>query len=163
MTPGTGFINFGAASVTSDYFWKLGYLGSASVPFNSHGKIWHLGDIELINENSQRPGNLIAAGDVTAYKILQSSDSRLKKNISTIDNGLKKINAMRGVNYQLLRDNTNHVGLIAQEVEKVVPEVVTENSDGMKAVNYGAMVSVLIEAVKELSQEVESLKAKLGD
>lgn len=163
MTPGTGFINFGAASVTSDYFWKLGYLGSASVPFNSHGKIWHLGDIELINENSQRPGNLIAAGDVTAYKILQSSDSRLKKNISTIDNGLKKINALRGVNYQLLRDNTNHVGLIAQEVEKVVPEVVSENSDGMKAVNYGAMVSVLIEAVKELSQEVESLKAKLGD
>jgi hypothetical protein len=55
------------------------------------------------------------------------------------------------------------VGVIAQEIEKIVPEVITDDTEGMKSVNYGALVGVLIEAVKELTQEVETLKAKLGD
>jgi hypothetical protein len=55
------------------------------------------------------------------------------------------------------------VGVIAQEMEAIVPEVVTDGEDGMKAVNYGALVGVLIEAVKELTQEIETLKNKLGD
>lgn len=158
-----GSINFGQANASDTYFWKLGYVGADSVPYNSHGKIAHLGDIKLIAENSSRTGSLVAAGDVTAFRVNQSSDRRLKKNISTIDTGLQKINALRGVNYQLRRDDTQHVGLIAQEVEKIVPEVVSDNSDGMKSINYGALVGVLIEAVKELSQEVEYLKDKLGD
>ena len=83
--------------------------------------------------------------------------------VSTINHGLEKVNALRGVNYKLLRDSTDHVGLIAQEVEEIIPEVVSEDSTGMKSVNYGALVGVLIEAVKELSGEIENLKAKLGD
>lgn len=163
MTPGTGAINFGATSSSSQYYWNLGYKNSDNPVHNSHGTMWHLGNIRLMNESSTRPGSLIADGDVTAFKISQSSDERLKKNISTIDHGLEKVKGLRGVNYKLLRDNTDHVGLIAQEVEQIVPEVVSEDSEGMKSVNYGALVGVLIEAVKELSQEVESLKAKLGE
>jgi len=116
-----------------------------------------------MNENASRPGSLMADGDVTAYKISQNSDKRLKKNISTINHGLEKVNALRGVNYKLLRDSTDHVGLIAQEVEEIIPEVVSDDSTGMKSVNYGALVGVLIEAVKDLSKEIEILKAKLGD
>ena len=116
-----------------------------------------------MNESTSRPGSLLADGDITAFKISQSSDKRLKKNISTIDHALEKVNALHGVNYNLLRDNTSHVGLIAQEVEEVIPEVVSEDSTGMKSVNYGALVGVLIEAIKDLSEEIEILKDKLGD
>mgnify|MGYP003689999037 FL=1 len=70
---------------------------------------------------------------------------------------------MRGVSYQLRKDDSDNVGVIAQEMEEIVPEVVKTDQDGMKSVNYGALVGVLIEAVKELTQEVETLKAKLGD
>lgn len=154
----TMVLNRGAINFGTD--WRAGPTSSGH---NSRGIINHLGNVRLINESSSRPGSLIADGDVTAFKISQSSDSRLKKNISTIVNGLDKVKELRGVNYKLLRDNTDHVGLIAQEVEQVVPEVVSEDSEGMKSVNYGALVSVLIEAVKELSQKVEDLEAKLGD
>lgn len=160
MTTGTGKISFGAST---NYNLTLGYDSAGARPHNSTGSLMHLGDVHLMNENASRPGSLMADGDVTAYKISQSSDKRLKKNISTIDHGLEKITALRGVNYKLLRDNTSHVGLIAQEVEEVVPEVVSEDANGMKSVNYGALVGVLIEAVKELSGEIENLKAKLGD
>lgn len=160
MTTGTGKISFGAST---NYNLTLGYDSAGARPHNSTGSLMHLGDVHLMNENASRPGSLMADGDVTAYKISQSSDKRLKKNISTIDHGLEKVTALRGVNYKLLRDNTSHVGLIAQEVEEVVPEVVSEDANGMKSVNYGALVGVLIEAVKELSGEIENLKAKLGD
>jgi hypothetical protein len=160
MTVGTGKISFGAST---DYNLTLGYDSAGARPHNSTGSLMHLGDVHLMNENASRPGSLMADGDVTAYKISQNSDKRLKKNISTINHGLEKVNALRGVNYKLLRDNTTHVGLIAQEVEEIIPEVVSDDSTGMKSVNYGALVGVLIEAVKDLSKEIEILKAKLGD
>ena len=159
MTTGTGKISFG----TDNYALTLGYDPAGGRPYNSTGSLRHLGDVHLMNESTSRPGSLLADGDITAFKISQSSDKRLKKNISTIDHALEKVNALHGVNYNLLRDNTSHVGLIAQEVEEVIPEVVSEDSTGMKSVNYGALVGVLIEAIKDLSEEIEILKDKLGD
>ena len=97
-------------------------------------------------------GNLIASGNVTAY-----SDARLKCNITTIDNSLCKIRAMRGVSYE--KDDTHNVGVIAQEVETVLPEVVTTDEDGMKSVAYGNIVGVLIEAIKEQQEQIEQLRA----
>ncbi len=161
MTVGTGKISF--ATGVDDYEFTLGYNSTSDKPYNSTGSLRHRGDIHLMNLNSDITGSLRAEGDVTALKLSQNSDKRLKKNISTIDHGLQKINALRGVNYKLLKDDTEHVGLIAQEVEEIVPEVVSEDSSGIKSVNYGALVGVLIEAVKELSEEIEILKAKLGD
>lgn len=143
--------------------WTLGTGTTGSRNFNSSGRIRHNGSMFLYTGGTNNNGSLEADGDVTAFRQNTASDARLKKNISTIDNGLEKVNAMRGVSYELLRDSTRNVGVIAQEMEEVVPEVVTERSDGMKTVNYGALVGVLIEAVKELTQEVETLKAKLGD
>jgi hypothetical protein len=163
MAAGSGLISFGAPNYTSDYYWKLGYRSADNPRFNSQGSMWHKGNMNLIADTSDRPGNFKADGDVTAFRVSQTSDERLKKNISTIENGLQKINDMRGVSYQLKRDDTDHVGVIAQEIEKIVPEVITDDTEGMKSVNYGALVGVLIEAVKELTQEVETLKAKLGD
>ena len=148
---GTNAITFGA--------------GSSSVNFNSTGRLRHFGSVWLYRVDSSNNGSLTCDGDVTAFRQTTSSDERLKKNISPITDGLDKVLKLQGVNYQFThdRDNRREVGLIAQQVEEVVPEVIGEREDGMKTVNYGALVGVLIEAVKELSQEVETLKAKLGD
>lgn len=155
-----GRIKFAEGNNTLEFGVKSG--GPTGI-LNSSGYLRHGGSIFLTSLGSNNNGSLVADGDVTAFRQNTSSDARLKKNISTIDNGLQKVNAMRGVSYELLRDSTRNVGVIAQEMEEVVPEVVTDGEDGMKAVNYGALVGVLIEAVKELTQEVETLKAKLGD
>jgi len=97
-------------------------------------------------------GNFTATGNITAY-----SDERLKSNIETISGALDKVNALRGVSYT--KDGEASIGVIAQEVQKVIPEVVQDNEEYL-SVAYGNLVGVLIEAVKELSAEVEALKAK---
>ena len=94
-------------------------------------------------------GNFTAAGDVTAF-----SDERLKTEISTLENGLAKVKSLRGVSF--VKDGRAGIGLIAQEVEKIVPEVVHDNE--YKSVAYGNLVAVLIEAVKELSDRIEELE-----
>ena len=165
MTATSGLINFGPSEYRNDYYWKLGDRATQTPRYNSFGTMWHKGDIRLLDGASGRTGSLVADGDVTARAVTQTSDERLKKNIAPIQNGLDKVLKLQGVEFQYTadKDNRREVGLIAQQVEEVVPEVVKEGDDGMKTVNYGALVGVLIEAVKELTQEVETLKAKLGD
>ncbi len=102
--------------------------------------------------------NFTADGDVTAF-----SDIRLKKNIETIADALEKVSQIRGVVY----DRVDHVskrqsGVIAQEVEAVLPEVVHTNEDGIKSVAYGNLAGLLIEAIKELKAEVEHLKGGIN-
>jgi len=96
-------------------------------------------------------GDFYAYGNVTAY-----SDARLKDNIETIEGGLEKVSKLRGVSYE--RFDRRNIGLIAQEVMEVVPEVVLEGDDGYYTVCYGNLVGLLVEAVKELKKEVEELK-----
>jgi hypothetical protein len=101
--------------------------------------------------------NLIAKSDVVTY-----SDIRFKHNVVTIDNALDKVNALRGVSYE--KDLKQCIGVIAQEVETVIPEVVHTDADGMKSVAYGNLVGLLIESIKELTARVESLEKQiLGD
>lgn len=90
-----------------------------------------------------------------------TSDARLKDNIVESKYGLDTVLQLRSVEYD--KDNKHDVGLIAQEVEQIIPEFVGEQENGMKTVNYSQMVSVLIKAVQELSAEVNALKAKLGE
>jgi len=98
-------------------------------------------------------GNLTAAANVTAY-----SDARLKKDVSTIDNALDLVGKMRGVRYTRTDTETKGVGVIAQEMQEVLPEVVMEGEN--LSVAYGNIVGVLIEAIKELRAEIKELKAK---
>jgi hypothetical protein len=98
---------------------------------------------------------VVATGDVTAY-----SDRNLKTNINTIDNALSKLNLLRGVSYNRTDIETDKlkIGVIAQEVEEVIPEVVSTDKNGVKSVAYGNMVGVLIEAIKEQQTQIEELK-----
>ena len=104
-------------------------------------------------------GEFTATGDVTAF-----SDSRLKEEVEVIDGALDKVAAIRGVTFVRndLEDETRKTGVIAQEVEAVLPEAVkTDEETGLKTVAYGNMVGLLIEAVKELKADNEQLKAEI--
>lgn len=101
-------------------------------------------------------GAIYATGNITAY-----SDARMKENIVTIDSALDKVCAMRGVYYNKIDDETKtrQVGVLAQEMLEPCPEAVTYAEDTDEyGVSYGNLVGVLIEAIKELRQEVAELK-----
>ena len=104
-------------------------------------------------------GAIQATGDVIAF---HSSDYRLKNNINTIENALDKVDQMRGVEFDWNDKQDSweghDIGVIAQEVEKVVPEIVIEREDGYKAVNYQKLTALLVQAVKELKEEIKELK-----
>jgi hypothetical protein len=104
-------------------------------------------------------GNMTVAGDVTAY-----SDARVKENVVTVDNALDKVLNLRGVYYNRTDsdDKRRKVGVIAQEILEVIPEVVGQDNDGMYNVSYGNIVGVLIEAIKEQQKQIDELKAKLS-
>ena len=116
----------------------------------------HNGSLRLRNDSNAQTllvdnsGNLTATGNVTAY-----SDERLKSDITTIDNALDKVTAMRGVTFT--KDGEASSGVIAQELEKIAPELVVDGEE-YKSVAYGNLVGYLIEAVKELSAKVEELE-----
>ena len=102
-------------------------------------------------------GNLTMAGNVTAF-----SDIRLKTNIQTIENALDKVMNMRGVSFERIDNGEKNIGVIAQEIKEVLPEVVMqhEGEDQFMSVSYGNIVGVLIEAIKELKAEIEVLKGQ---
>ena len=120
---------------------------------NSYGWLWRFVHDRLY------AGGATLTGDVTASAFNYSSDLTLKKNILTISNPIDKIMQLRGVTFNWKKDDTASVGVIAQEVEKVFPELVSE-SDGKKTVQYGNLVAPLIEAVKAQQEEIEDLKAQ---
>lgn len=99
---------------------------------------------------TDQTGNLVAAGNVTAY-----SDKRLKSNITTIDNALQKTCKLTGVYFD--KDGKRGIGLIAQDTQEVIPEAVQINRDYL-SLAYGNLVGLLIEAIKELNIKVERLE-----
>ena len=106
-------------------------------------------------------GAINATGDITAY---YSSDERLKDNITPLSNALDKINQIGGYEFDW-NSNSSHsghdVGVIAQEIEKVLPEVVVDRDTGYKAVRYEKIVALLINAIKEQQLQIDELKSKL--
>lgn len=103
---------------------------------------------------SDNAGTFIASGNIGAY-----SDRKHKKKISTIKRGLCLVESLRGVRYTDRRTGEVRVGVIAQEVQRVLPEVVGQSPDGLY-VDYGNITGPLIEAVKELAAKVRKLEGK---
>ena len=149
--------------------WTGEYNGGMKIQHNGTdayiqylGTIYHRtggGDNRLTLDTS---GNLTAAGNVTAY-----SDERLKTDVNTINDALGICGKLRGVSYKWIRGGKPSIGVIAQEVEKVIPEVVLTSHDvnpstgeveEIKSVDYGKIVGVLINAINELKAEVDELK-----
>jgi hypothetical protein len=117
--------------------------------------------------NTNTGGDLLVTGMAKATKFTTTSDERLKTNITKIEDPLEVISHLEGVKFNWIADGSDDVGLIAQDVERCLPEAVTEIKD-VKSVNYNGVVGLLVESVKELSKdnqllkmEIESLKRKL--
>jgi hypothetical protein len=105
-------------------------------------------------------GSIVTEGDITAFGSV--SDRNRKENIVKIDNALEKVAQISGYTFNYIGDETPMTGVIAQELEEVLPEVVyeTESPDGTqsKAVRHGNIVGLLIESIKELKAEIDELK-----
>ncbi|MFA6307013.1 MAG: tail fiber domain-containing protein [Patescibacteria group bacterium] len=101
-------------------------------------------------------------GNVQATAFLYSSDKNLKDNIEILSNSLDKISQLNGVSFSWRDNGQKSIGLIAQDVEKIFPELVTTSPDsGLKSLNYAGLIAPLIEAVKEQQAEIKSLKEQL--
>jgi hypothetical protein len=100
------------------------------------------------------------AGSITATQYTSTSDISLKENVSTIKNALEKVLSLRGVEYDRVESGEHQIGVIAQEVEKIIPEVVY--GDEIKSVAYANIVALLIEAIKEQQKEIDELKKRLN-
>ena len=96
-------------------------------------------------------------GTVTAPNFVSSSDARLKSDIASIPDALAKVQALTGVTFTMTGSDTRQMGLIAQDVQAVAPEAVVE-AEGVLRLAYGNLVGLLVEAIKDLAQEVDQLK-----
>ena len=111
----------------------------------------------LVSGGIGTSGDIFAGGDVVAYA---SSDKRLKDNILPIENPLQKINQIGGYSFVWNEEKQNiyngkDYGVIAQEIEEILPELVETRENGYKAVKYEKLVSLLIEGIKDLSKQVD--------
>ena len=115
----------------------------------------NLSDIMNLRPN----GSLTLNGTLT-----ESSDSKLKQNVVTLSDSLTKVNKLRGVEYDRISTGEKEIGVIAQEVQTVFPELVStfDENDGTLGVKYTHLTAALIEAIKELTTEVNTLKTKVA-
>jgi cytoskeletal protein CcmA (bactofilin family) len=164
-------VNVGTgAGLTTVNIANTGILSNTVVIGNSHSSVG-------VGGSPSGSYTLQVFGRFKSNSINETSDIRYKKDIKTVDNALSKVLALRGVNYHWRQeefpennfDNTLQLGVIAQEVEKIVPEVVRTDEKGFKSVEYSKLVALLIEAIKDqqktidqLKEDVKSLKAEAG-
>ena len=124
-----------------------------------------------LNGTTNINGELNVSGNLYAGGTLLSSDRRFKKDIITVNNALDKVLQLRGVYYYWRQkdfpnknfDDKKELGLIAQEVESIIPEIVGESVDGYKAVEYQKLVALLIEAIKEQQAIIDGQKTEMAD
>ena len=113
------------------------------------------------SDNGERlyvSGAIRATGTITA-----NSDITLKKNLLKIENALEKVEQINGYTYELKEDDSKrHAGVIAQEIQTVLPEIVNKGNDGILGVEYGNISALLIEAIKEQQTQINELKALLN-
>lgn len=178
LSIGTGTkVSFGSQTRQMIDLWSNVYgigVQSNTLYYRSGSRFsWHRGGSHNDAENNPGGGtvamtldgssNLTVTNGVYAAFYQTSSDIRLKSDITESPYGLSAVLELRPVKY--IKGGRKEVGLIAQEVETIIPEMVHTNPDeeGMKSINYPQLVSVLIKAVQELKAEVDTLKAKLGE
>ena len=154
-----------ASTWTGEFAGKMQYHSSNwYLQFSSNLLFRNSGGTNVLTCDSS--GNLTANGNVTAY-----SDARLKENIYTIDGALSKVLNLRGVYYNKIGETKRKIGLVAQEAQQVIPEVVisvetvdpaTGSTSDLLAVDYGNTVALLIEAVKEQQQTIQQQSERIS-
>jgi hypothetical protein len=136
------------------------------IPGGSQGRVYIASSVSLLDflqtDSSDSYEDYLT---LTAKSFSVSSSKRLKKNIKPIEGALDKVQRLTGVSYDWKADGKHNIGLIAEDVGEVIPEVVKHEKNGQDArsVDYGSLVALLIEATKEQQKEIEVLKRKIAD
>ena len=132
------------------------HMSGASATF--HGAVYSMDDASNNISILVPETHSIKAGQFVTF-----SDATLKKNVKQLDGAIEKVMSMRGVSYEMKKDNRGRaeVGFIAQEMKQVVPEVVYGDKDGNHGIDYGKLTSILVEAVKAQQTQIDELKALL--
>jgi type IV secretory pathway protease TraF len=137
----------------NNYVLRTGDTMTGSLALPSNGLNVGSGQLQVSGGNVLSTGSFQANVNVTAL-----SDERVKENIETIEGALAMVKQMRGVRYKRKDTGDTQVGVISQEMEKVVPEAVIHGREGLLHVAYGNLVGVLINAIKELEDRVSKLE-----
>jgi len=158
-----------AASYANSAFTKA---NNALTAGSNTGTSVQFGSLGIGTAASGTSGEIRATNEVTAY---YSSDARLKENVQTIENALDKLRQLNGVMFDWTDEiimqrggedgyfvRKHDTGLIAQQVEEVLPEVVANREDGYKAIKYEKMAGLIIQGINELSDEVKTIKERLA-
>jgi hypothetical protein len=116
-------------------------------------------NLDLTSSGITGVTSITASSTITAADFNSTSDANLKDNIRTIESALEKVSNINGVLFEWKSTGDTSAGVVAQEVEKVLPEVV-KTLDG-KTVNYNGLIGLLIEAIKEQQVQIEELKKKV--
>ena len=146
---------------TTTYKWIQSYGGPLSI--NTQGNNVGIGTTNP-TEKLHVIGNILASGNITS-----NSDVRFKREIEPLDSALEMVKQLEGKYYYWKDDymanqannQERQIGFIAQEMEQIIPELVRTDQEGYKAINYAQLTPVLVEAIKEQSEEIHSLKEKL--
>jgi hypothetical protein len=146
-----GIQGFWDASGGWDWYFDDGILTAGSVP------------AARLTSGTSGTGAFTFPTSVTSAAFYYSSDERLKKDINQITGAVDLVNQLEGVSFKWNETNESSIGLIAQDVEKIIPEIVTTGGDGYKSIQYGNLVAVLIEAVKEQQAEIEDLRREIDE
>jgi hypothetical protein len=164
---GAGALNLKDGSAVDK--WEIGHISNALYFYNYTGgntSMTIVGSSSNIlmgtsSDNGERlyvSGAIRATGTITA-----NSDITLKKNLLKIENALEKVEQINGYTYEFKEDDSKrHAGVIAQEIQTVLPEIVNKGNDGILGVEYGNISALLIEAIKEQQTQINELKALLN-
>jgi len=119
------------------------------------------GDKWQFNKSLDVSGSIDATGQITSPFFYSESDATLKEDVKPIDNALDKVLKLFGVRFSWKSNKQKSIGVLAQDVEKIIPEIVSKNINGKKSVSYDSLIPILIEAIKEQQQQINELRKKI--
>jgi hypothetical protein len=157
----SGVTNVGIATSGSTSFVYIPSTGNLGIgTTNATSKLTVAGNIS-VSGFATFGSNLLVTGIITATDFNSASDIRLKENIQKIDNPIDKIVRIEGVTFDWKSDNKPSMGVIAQNIEEVLPELV--NGEESKTVNYNGIIGLLIECVKTQQEQIDNLTKRLDE
>lgn len=143
----------------------VGELLIGAVKYNSNNKrpgMFYAGEVDPTNSIRLNYDGNLHVSDLNAINVNSTSDINEKTDVVTIGNALNSVLQMRGVRFKWKNTGIDSIGVIAQEMEQILPEVVHTSDTGRKTVSYGNIIGVLIEAIKDQQQQIDELKVVIS-
>lgn len=131
----------------------------SGIYWEQHGGGFHMSDNDWVRVYNGK--NFYCSAQVRANTVVGESDRRLKTNIAPITDAMSKVRALEGVTFDWIASGMASLGFIAQDLETVLPTLVTEDADGIKGVQYGPVVALLVEALKDADARIGRLEGRV--